>query len=79
MVNDAINHALRPGMSERDIVGLLGHPEKTWPGRESTPPEHDVWEYDLGYAPNDWAGQHNVLRLSFDTAGHYASYEHTRD
>src|SRR5262249_30277363 len=64
MARDLIDHYLRVGMPETRITSLLGTQDKTWPAGEYSPPlRHDVYEYDMGSAPMDMAGQHYVLRL----------------
>ncbi len=80
MARDLIDHYLRPGMSESSLISLLGRPDKTWHRSEYTPPEpHDVYEYNMGSAPMDIAGQSYVLRLYFDVQARYRQAEITRD
>ena len=80
MARDLIDHYLREGMLETKTTSLLGTPDKIWPPGEYSPPlRHDVYEYDMGHAPMDMAGQHYVLRLYFNNQGHYQRAEITRD
>ncbi len=80
MVGDLIDHYLKPGMPESAITALLGHQDKTWPRFEYSPPEpHDVYEYNMGTAPMDLAGQSYVFRLYFDAQDRYERAEITRD
>jgi hypothetical protein len=80
MAADLIDHYLLVAMSETQATFLLGAPDKIRPAEAYSPPlRHDVFEYDMGVAPLDLAGQHYVLRLYFDDQGKYRRSEITRD
>ena len=80
MADDLMRHHLKVGMPEDQVISLLGPQDKTWSTSEyTTPLPHDTYEYDMGHAPMDMAGQHYVLRLYFGSLGHYQSSEITRD
>ena len=80
MARDLIDHYLRPGMPAAKIVDMLGSHDKTWRATDYSPPlRHDAYEYDMGRAPADFAGQHYVLRLYFDAQAQYERAEITRD
>ena len=79
MARDLIDNYLWDGMLERKTMSLLGTPDKIWPAGEYGAARHDVYEYDMGQAPMDMAGQHYVLRLYFNNQGRYKRAEITRD
>jgi hypothetical protein len=77
MAGDLIRNHLKRGMSDASVKALLGEPNKTWtPERKE---QHDTYEYDMGYAAWDVAGQHNVLLLSFDNNGLFETADITQD
>jgi len=77
MSADLARRHLRSGILDTDIASLLGVPDKRWPPENGE--SHDVYEYDMGHAPMDFAGQHFVFRIHFDQGGRLASTETTRD
>ena len=80
MARDLIDRYLRSGMKDTETISLLGDQDKTWDDTESaSPKQHAVYEYDMGLAPLDLAGQHYLLRLYFDKLGHYERAEIMRD
>src|SRR5437764_12505252 len=77
MAGDLIRNHLSRGMTDVSVKELLGEPNKVWKPEHGK--HHDTYEYDMGHAAWEIAGQHNVLRLKFDNSGLFENAEITRD
>jgi len=74
MAGDIRKHYLKAGMTYEQIVALLGPPDKPLSlegfGSPNQPEVKEIYQYDMGPAWGDMAGQHENLRLSFDAKRH---------
>jgi len=77
MSGDVRKHCLKTGMTEAQITALLGPPDKELNLADFAPPDRpdvkQIYQYDMGPAWGDMAGQHENLRIWFDAKGRYLS------
>ena len=77
MAGDIIKHYFKAGMTEAQITSLLAPPDRELSLAGFAPygrPEvQEIYQYDMGPAWMDSAGQHENLRLYFDAKGHLLS------
>lgn len=83
MVGDLVHNNLKIGMAKKQIVLLLGPPDKMLEVEGVAPHSNSkikkFYEYDMGHVWMDLAGQHHILLLYFDSSQHYISSEVTKD
>src|SRR5262249_28773995 len=83
MAGDLMRHYIKRNMTDKEVASLLGPPDDQ-PNLESFAPAdrpdvREIYQYDMGHAWMDFAGQHFLIRLYFDERGRNLWSEITRD